>query len=386
MEVWEAVFGPTGGSSAGAQVPDSLPGTVVAPRGDVRAAAGAGARRGISRRRMIQGGVGVAAVVVLVAVAMLMSSGSPKATEVRLPPSLSLGVGDSAHVAATVLGADGSVLEDAPLQWTSSRPEVASVSATGTVRALGAGTASIRAASGSVGGTTEIDVSAPSEPTPETPLRAARRSLAFRVSADGTRSGPAAVDISGPTETGRSLVTDIAYAPNEASGWLSAKLDRSDPPTRMVVSPDRPPSTPGLYEATVVVGWEGGGSADTVQVTLNVEPRQRTQPTEERPKPAQPARLTPEEAHTRVLNQLFILSDDTSARARRAVKDTTSAVWDATYLPDTVRAFAAYAYAQAAVELQEMDDALKWARRASTLAPASSTYREYLRQLGGGRP
>jgi len=385
-EVWEAVFGSTGETAAARTEAPRLPGTVIAPRGPLGAAGGSGQeRKGASRRPLILGGAAVAAVaIVFVLVTMLLSGGSVQPAEIRLPASLTLDVGDSARVDASVLGSDGSVLDDAGLKWTSARPEVASVSQTGIVRANRAGTTSVRAAAGSVGGATEIEVSAAPAAPRDAPVRVGRRSLAFRVSADGTRSQPAAVVVTGPSGTGRSLATRVAYAPNEAGGWLSAKLERGDPPTRMIIAPARPPSAPGLYEATVVVGWEDGGPADTVQVTLNVERRAQAQPTETKPQPAQPSRLTPKEANSRVWNQLFILTDDSSARARRAVKDTTATVWDATYLPDTIRARAAYAHAQAAVELKEMSEGLEWARRASTLAPGDHTYRDYLRQLGGG--
>ncbi len=375
VDLWAAVFGPTDQSSASSEAASSLPGTVIAPRGELGASSGPTTTQRVLRRRLVLGGAGVAAAAVAItAVVMLMSSGPGEPTGIRLPPSLTLGVGDSANVEATVLDADGSVLRDARLQWTSSRPEVASVSATGTVRGMSAGTASIRAASGAAGGTTEVTVASGAEAPPALPPRVGRRSLSFRVTSGGSPPPPESVEITGAGETGGSLVSSVAYASNGPDGWLSASLERSDPPTSLTVSPDRPPSTPGRYSASVVIGWEGGGPSDTVQVTLSVE-------SEERPRPA---RLSPKEANTRAWNQLFLLTDDSSARARRAVKDTTQALWDATYLPDSIRARAAYAHAQAAVELKQMSEGLEWARRASTLAPGDGTYRDYLRQLGGG--
>jgi len=133
------------------------------------------------------------------------------------------------------------------------------------------------------------------------------------------------------------------------------------------------------------VGWDGG-PADTVQVTLDVE---RAAP---QPQPQPPTRLTPNQANDRAWNQLFILDDIVTnnlaaaqaTRARRAVKDTTRSLWEATYLPDSIRARAAYAHAQAAVELQELDEGLDWARRATSAAPNDVNYRDYLRKLAGG--
>jgi hypothetical protein len=324
---------------------------------------------------------GAVVVVGVVAVAMLSRSG-PEPAEVTVPPSLELAVGESGRMSATVRDASGDVLPDASVQWTSSSPDVASVDAAGTVRGLQAGTTSIRAAVGSIGGVTEVTVS--SMAVAEAP-RLGRRSIAFTVPPGGSTPGAQSVDVTGDGGAGQTLFSNVTYPAGGAQGWLSARLEATSTPTAVVVEPGRPPSSPGRYTAAVVVGWDGG-PADTVQVTLDVE---RAAP---QPQPQPPTRLTPKQANDQAWNQLFILDDIVTnnlgaaqaTRARRAVKDTTRSLWEATYLPDSIRARAAYAHAQAAVELQELDEGLDWARRATSAAPNDVNYRDYLRKLAGG--
>ncbi|MGD8319979.1 MAG: protein kinase [Gemmatimonadota bacterium] len=381
LELWEAVFGPAGTSADGDAGTASLPGTVIVSRQEAKAAAGPTEREQATRRRWIQGGAAVATLAIVVTVvATLLSSGPPEAASVMVPPALTLGVGDTTRVAATVLDPDGAPLEARDLQWSSSQPAIAAVSAAGTIRGVGVGTASIRVAAGDANGVINVTVSSPEAASAEAP-RLGRRSLAFRASVGGSSPPAQSVDVSGAPGAGEALVSSVGYAPGGAAGWLSARLRDAQPPTTLDLQTDRLPTSPGRYDANVVVGWEGAAAADTLRVTLDVEARSTPAPT------PVPARLTAEDANTRAWNQLFLLTDDPSAGARRAVKDTTEALWNATYLPDSIRARAAYAHAQAAVELHEMSEGLEWARRASTLVPGDTTYRDYLRQLqGGGGP
>jgi hypothetical protein len=399
-ELWDAVYGDAAASGAaapaeqatmvvaaepGRTTAEALPATVVAPRGDPTAAPRAAApATKPPRPRWMPLAVGGGAVVVIgvVAVALLSRSGGQPA-EVAVPPSLALTVGESARVSATVRDGGGGVMPDAAVQWTSSSPDVASVDATGNVRGLQAGTASVRASAGSVGGVTEVTVSAASAAAAP---RLGRRTIAFAVPSGGGRPGAESVEVTGEGGSDRTLVSRVTYPAGAAQGWLSARLEGTSTPTTVVVEPGAPPSSPGRYTAAVVVGWDGGGPADTVQVTLDVE---RASP---QPQPQPPTRLTPKQANDRAWNQLFILDDIVNnnlsaaqaTRARRAVKDTTGALWSATYLPDSIRARAAYAHAQAAVELQELDEGLDWARRATDAAPNDVNYRDFLRKLGGG--
>lgn len=399
-ELWEAVYGPAAQAAAGGEAGEGaaggaeperaepapepveqVPATVVAPRGEATAGPTAAAARpsGGGRGRLLAWGGGVAGLVVIgVVVAKMMGSpAAPVPAELRAPPSLAIDVGEDRRVEASVRAEDGSVLADVPLQWSSDHPEVATVDARGVVHGVDAGTASVRAAAGELASATEVTVRA-ARPAVLAAPELGRRSLAFSMTEGGGSPGAETVDVTGAAPEGGSLVSSVAYGAGGGGSWLSAELDGSAPPTRLRVRPDRPPSTPGSYRASVVVGW-AGGPADTLRVTLTV---QGTTP----PEPP-PAWRTAREADSLSWRQLYLLDDDTSARARRAVGDTTEMLWADAGLPGEVRARAAYAHAQAAQLLGEMDEALRWARRAVDAAPTDENYRSYLQRLeGGGRP
>ncbi len=73
-------------------------------------------------------------------------------------PAGTLLVGDSVRLAATALNATGGVVSDQSVTWNSTDPTVAAVSSSGLVVALGAGTATITAASNGHAGSTTVDV------------------------------------------------------------------------------------------------------------------------------------------------------------------------------------------------------------------------------------
>ncbi|HUF35544.1 MAG TPA: Ig-like domain-containing protein [Gemmatimonadales bacterium] len=68
-------------------------------------------------------------------------------------------VGQTVAFTATVLDGEGAPLEDAVVEWTSSKPGVAGVDAAGVVTALKPGTAAITARSGGHGATAQVSVS-----------------------------------------------------------------------------------------------------------------------------------------------------------------------------------------------------------------------------------
>jgi hypothetical protein len=248
----------------------------------------------------------------------------------------------------------------------------------GVVHGVRAGTASVRAAAGDLDGVTRVTVTLPEVAEPPA---LDRSTVAFSVRMGGGAPGAESVDVGGPPAVGRTLVAQVDYPSGGQDGWLTAALEGDTPPTRLRVRADRPPSGPGTYRASVVVGWSEGGPADTVGVTLEVA---RAAPPPDPPAEDGPTRV---EADSLVWRQLFLLGDYPSAATNRAVKDTTDMVWRNTSLPDDIRARAAYAYAQAAVLLGEMDTALRWAQRAVDLAPYDRNYSQYLESLrGGGAP
>lgn len=72
---------------------------------------------------------------------------APVASVTVSPASGDLEVGKTLQLEATLKDADGAVLEGRTIEWTSSNPAVATVSATGLVKAVASGTAVIRASS-----------------------------------------------------------------------------------------------------------------------------------------------------------------------------------------------------------------------------------------------
>jgi uncharacterized protein YjdB len=85
----------------------------------------------------------------------------PVSTVAIAPAAVSLLVGQTATLQASAYAADGTALTGRATTWSSSAPSVASVSTSGVVSAVGAGTAIVMAMIDGVSGTVTVDVSAP---------------------------------------------------------------------------------------------------------------------------------------------------------------------------------------------------------------------------------
>lgn len=77
----------------------------------------------------------------------------PVASIVVSPSSNTLTVGDSVALTATAKDASGNVIPDAPITWSTSNAAAVTVSSTGLAKAVGGGTATITAMSGTASGT-----------------------------------------------------------------------------------------------------------------------------------------------------------------------------------------------------------------------------------------
>lgn len=83
----------------------------------------------------------------------------PVAASVQVSPgAATLTVGDSTTLTATVKDASGNVISGAPVTWSSDNTAAATVSTSGVVKAVGAGTATITAKSGNASGTATVVV------------------------------------------------------------------------------------------------------------------------------------------------------------------------------------------------------------------------------------
>ncbi|MGH7584293.1 MAG: Ig-like domain-containing protein, partial [Gemmatimonadales bacterium] len=90
-------------------------------------------------------------------------SGTPpssvRSISIAAPP-LPLTIGTSVHLTAIALGNDGPVADTAAITWSGSNPQVVSVSSSGVVTAVGAGTATVTARDGTLADRATIDVTA----------------------------------------------------------------------------------------------------------------------------------------------------------------------------------------------------------------------------------
>ena len=86
---------------------------------------------------------------------------APPASVTVTPSSRTLTVGQTVTLSATARDAGGTVIAGAPITWSSSNTAVATVSSSGVVSAVGAGSATITATSGTASGTSAITVTLP---------------------------------------------------------------------------------------------------------------------------------------------------------------------------------------------------------------------------------
>lgn len=124
----------------------------------------------------------------------------PVATVAVTPEQQDLVIGDTLRLNAVTLAADGRVLPDRVITWTSELPNVAKVSATGVVVAVAEGVATVRASSDGKSGAAVIRVASPPPPPPPTPYIALLRpdsvfagGPGFTLSVRGTGFVPGAV-------------------------------------------------------------------------------------------------------------------------------------------------------------------------------------------------
>jgi len=144
----------------------------------------------------------------------------PVASVTLQPATLTLGAGQSTTLTATVKDANGAVVTDRPVTWTSSNALVASVTQAGVVKGLAAGTATISATSeGSTGG---ASVSVSGAPVATVTLQPASVTLLRNATASLTAT---LKDAGGSVLTGRSVAwasSDTTIARVSSTGVVTA--------------------------------------------------------------------------------------------------------------------------------------------------------------------
>ena len=93
------------------------------------------------------------------------------------PPAATITVGGTQQYTATVRDGQGNVMSGQNVSWATANGSVASVSGTGAVRGLAAGSTTVTATSGNARGTANVTVNAPAPPPPPPPAPAKPREL-----------------------------------------------------------------------------------------------------------------------------------------------------------------------------------------------------------------
>ena len=153
----------------------------------------------------------------------IQSTVAPVASVAVTPASAALTVGQGTQLQATLRDASGNILTGRTITWTSSNGAVATVSATGYVTTVAAGSATITATSGGVSGSASVSVTAPA-PAPVASV-AVTPATAALTAGQGTQLQATLRDAAGNVLTGRALTwssSNTAVASVSATGYVTA--------------------------------------------------------------------------------------------------------------------------------------------------------------------
>lgn len=175
---------------------------------------------------------------------------------------LTIAVGETVLVSATVRDGNGNQLGGQPITWSATDPAVASVSSSGSVQGLAVGTTTITATSGAASATVRIIVRS------ALGFALDRTSVSFTTAINGT-AGPETVLVSGTESepvTGLQVATQYDGA---AQGWLDVALSSGSTPSSLVMSVNAQGLAAGSYSATVILSAPDVQS-QAVSVSLQV--------------------------------------------------------------------------------------------------------------------
>ncbi|HUF68343.1 MAG TPA: Ig-like domain-containing protein, partial [Longimicrobiales bacterium] len=185
------------------------------------------------------------------------------------PQSLSLTVGDTARLSATLRDANGNELSGRAVTWTSSSPDIAMVDAGGRVAALASGTTVIEASSNGIRNEAMVVIG----PRPQ--ITVDRSTVGFTGRVGEAAPQPAEVTVRANGGGGLAdLSTSIEYADGQPTGWLSASLSSRTAPATLTLTPSMSSLDDGRYIATVTVTSPDAGNSRTITVTFDVQERQ----------------------------------------------------------------------------------------------------------------
>ncbi|MEZ4417615.1 MAG: choice-of-anchor D domain-containing protein [Gemmatimonadota bacterium] len=181
-----------------------------------------------------------------------------------VPASVTLAVGESRQLQAVVRDEDGSPLSASSIDWSSTAPGVAAVSASGTVSGIAVGAATIQARVGGVTGSAQVTVSSAAG------FQVDSSSVAFTAAVGGSTSGPKAVVISATGAVqANGLQAAVGYDAGQPAGWLTAGLSSTTTPALLTLTANGGSLPPGDYGASVEISAPGYAPTG-VRVTLSV--------------------------------------------------------------------------------------------------------------------
>jgi Bacterial Ig-like domain (group 2) len=174
------------------------------------------------------------------------------------PTDQSLGVSQTAQLTATLKDAQGNTLSGPSVSWSTSQPATASVSNTGVVTAIAAGTATITATSEQRSGTALITVTAPVVPVATVSVSAPSTTL---IPQETAQLAVVLKGADGATLTGRTI-TYSSSAPQTASVSASGLVTAVAVGTTTITATSEGKS--GTIDLTVATGTVVGSSGGTV--------------------------------------------------------------------------------------------------------------------------
>jgi uncharacterized protein YjdB len=177
------------------------------------------------------------------------------------PPAASLLVGGTIRLVATTLDAAGAVLPGRIVTWSTSNAGIATVDASGLVRAIAVGSAVVTATSEGRSGTATIEVAQPL-------VAASPTEVAFSVleGSEPTTQTVAVTNAGGGTLGG--LYATVEYT-SGAAGWLTPSFSSTTAPTTLSLTAHSDSLTAGTYTATVIIASTVPG-AGSVPVSVEL--------------------------------------------------------------------------------------------------------------------
>ncbi|MFQ5702935.1 MAG: Ig-like domain-containing protein [Gemmatimonadales bacterium] len=181
------------------------------------------------------------------------------------PDTILLAVGEDSSFSAVALDASVAAVAGGPPSWSSEPMQVATISNTGVVQAVGLGTATVTAVIEGASGSATVVVAPPA-------IALTPGSVVIGAVAGGADppSQTVAVTNTGPGILNGLTVDPIAYG-GPVQGWLQAALASDSAPTDLVLQASTGTLLPGSYTATVSVrSAVAGNSPQSVDVTFTV--------------------------------------------------------------------------------------------------------------------